>query len=220
MIPALHERDRTMLKRSWSAARAAALLLGSLTLSSAQAHHAMGGQTPATVAQGLLSGLAHPVIEVDHFLFLLGAAVVVAAARLPLPVARLALLLFAAAGLGGTLLHVRGINLPAAEIGVALTLLLAAAGLLRPRVPVLLAWGAAAAAGLLHGYAYGESIVGAEPRPLIAYLVGLALVQAVLLVGVHAAWLRLAAWRPLWQAGLRSGLALLLGLVGAWALIA
>lgn len=209
-----------MMKRSGSAPRATALLLCGLMLSSARAHHAMDGQTPATVAQGLLSGLAHPVIEVDHVLFLLGAAVAVAVARLPLRLARQALLVFAAAGLAGTLLHVHGLSLPAAEAGVALSLLVAAAALLRAQLPAAMALLGAAAAGLLHGYAYGESIVGAEPRPLVAYLLGLALVQAALLVGVHAAWWRLAAWRPVWQTGLRRGLALLLGLVGTGALLA
>lgn len=34
--------------------------------------------------------------------------------------------------------------------------------------------------GLLHGYAYSESLVGAEPTPLIAYLLGLLLVQLAL----------------------------------------
>jgi urease accessory protein len=32
----------------------------------------------------------------------------------------------------------------------------------------------------LFRYAYGESIVGAEPTPLVAYLLGLSLVQAAL----------------------------------------
>lgn len=194
-------------------------LWAAVALPAAQAHHAMDGQMPATLAQGLLSGLAHPVIELDHFLFLLGAAVAVAAARLPLQLARGALLVFAAAGLAGTVMHVRGIDLPAAEAGVALTLLLGAAALLRPQWPALPAVGLAAAAGLLHGYAYGESIVGAEPRPLAAYLLGLALVQAALLVGVHTACRHLAAWRPALLTGLRRGLALLLGLVGTWALL-
>jgi urease accessory protein len=38
----------------------------------------------------------------------------------------------------------------------------------------------ASAAGIFHGYAYGESIVGAEMTPLSAYLLGLALVQLVI----------------------------------------
>ena len=38
--------------------------------------------------------------------------------------------------------------------------------------------------GLAHGYAYGEAIVGAEPTPIFAYLIGLTAVQgAVVLAG-------------------------------------
>ena len=31
------------------------------------AHHLMGGHTPATFGEGILSGLGHPVIGLDHF---------------------------------------------------------------------------------------------------------------------------------------------------------
>ncbi len=44
-----------------------------------------------------------------------------------------------------------------------------------------------ALAGLFHGYAYGESIVGAEPSPLAAYLLGFTLLQAAIAFG--AWWL-------------------------------
>jgi urease accessory protein len=39
-------------------------------------------------------------------------------------------------------------------------------------------------AGLFHGYAYGESIFGAERTPLEAYLVGLVIVQSAIATGV------------------------------------
>ena len=35
------------------------------------AHHAMDGQMPTSFAQGLLSGLAHPVIGPDHLAFII-----------------------------------------------------------------------------------------------------------------------------------------------------
>lgn len=43
----------------------------------------------------------------------------------------------------------------------------------------------------MHGYALGESIYGAEPTPLYAYLFGLALIQsAIALAAMRAAhWL-------------------------------
>ena len=46
----------------------------------AAAHHFMDGTTPATAAEGLLSGLAHPLIGLDHLLFLMAAATLLAAA--------------------------------------------------------------------------------------------------------------------------------------------
>jgi urease accessory protein len=43
-------------------------------------------------------------------------------------------------------------------------------------------------AGLIHGYALGESIYGAERSPLVAYLIGLAVIQsAVALVAMGLA---------------------------------
>ena len=38
----------------------------------AWAHHPMGGKMSDTFAEGLLSGLGHPIIGVDHFLFIIG----------------------------------------------------------------------------------------------------------------------------------------------------
>src|SRR5258706_12280036 len=56
----------------------AGLFLASIALliDPALAHHVMGGQVPVTFRDGLLSGLAHPIIGIDHF------AAVVAVARL------------------------------------------------------------------------------------------------------------------------------------------
>jgi urease accessory protein len=40
-----------------------------------------------------------------------------------------------------------------------------------------------AVVGLIHGYALGESIYGAEPAPLYAYLLGLAVIQSAVALG-------------------------------------
>src|SRR5512143_2201835 len=37
-----------------------------LSAAPAFAHHVMGGRTPATFTEGILSGLGHPVIGLDH----------------------------------------------------------------------------------------------------------------------------------------------------------
>ena len=151
-----------------------------LMTASASAHHVIGGKMPTTFAEGFLSGLGHPVIGPDHLAFLLaiGVAVGVGGLSLVLP------LLFVVASAIGVTLHVNGVNLPGAEIVVAVSVLFAGFLIARGRALPVSLWAILfAAAGLFHGYAFGESIFGAERSPLHAYLLGLIIVQSVLTVG-------------------------------------
>ena len=151
-----------------------------LMTASASAHHVMGGKMPTTFAEGFLSGLGHPVIGPDHLAFLLaiGVAVGVGGLSLVLP------LLFVVASAIGVTLHVNGVNLPGAETVVAVSVLFAGFLIARGRALPVSLWAILfAAAGLFHGYAFGESIFGAERSPLHAYLLGLIIVQSVLTVG-------------------------------------
>lgn len=152
-----------------------------LTAAPASAHHVMGGEMPSTFTQGLLSGLGHPVIGPDHLAFLIavGIAVGVGGLNLGLPV------LFVAASAIGVGIHLSGFGLPGAELIVAASVVLVGAFLASGRALPLAAWAALfGLAGLAHGYAYGESIFGAEPTPVGAYLLGLVIVQSALSVGV------------------------------------
>lgn len=145
------------------------------------AHHMMGGRTPETFMEGLLSGLAHPVIGLDHFAFLaaIGIAVGAFGLNLLLPV------VFVAAMAIGVAVHAGGVTVPGAEILVAASVVAAGLMLARARPMPAIAWGALfALAGLFHGYALGESIYGAERAPLAAYLIGLAVVQSVVAIGI------------------------------------
>jgi len=160
------------------------------TAAPASAHHLMGGKMPSTFAEGLLSGLGHPVIGLDHLAFLLavGIAVGVGGLSLALPV------VFVAASAIGVALHVNGVDIPGAELIVAASVILAGFLLARGRALPLAAWaGLFGLAGLAHGYAYGESIFGAEPTPLWAYLIGLVAIQSALSVGVALATRRSGA---------------------------
>lgn len=177
--------------RAAGAVSAAALLLNVAATLPAHAHHMMGGRTPATFAEGLLSGLGHPVIGIDHLAFIVavGLAVGVAGLNLAMPV------VFVIASAVGVAIHVSGANLPGAEFVVAASVIVAG-GLLAAGTAArgsLVVWGALfAVAGLFHGYAYGESIFGAERTPLAAYLAGLVIVQTAIAIGVA-----LLARRPL-----------------------
>lgn len=165
------------LRRTASLALSAFLL----TVAPASAHHVMGGKMPSTFGEGLLSGLGHPVIGPDHLAFLIavGIAVGVGGLSLALPI------VFVAASSIGVALHVNGFDLPGAELIVATSVVLAGFLIARGRELPLTVWAALfGLAGLAHGYAYGESIFGAEPAPLWAYLLGLVVIQSALTVGV------------------------------------
>lgn len=150
----------------------------------ALAHHLMGGAVPQTFAQGLLSGLAHPVIGPDHLAFML--AMGVAAPFVPGGV--LVGACFVLASMIGVVVHTMSIGVPLAELLVALTVVAAGATFAfgvatRPAVWIALA----AVAGLAHGYAFGESVVGAERGVLGAYMAGLAVVTTAIVTGVSVA---------------------------------
>jgi urease accessory protein len=152
-----------------------------LVTAPASAHHIMGGNVPTTLLEGLLSGLGHPVIGPEHLGFLIAIAVVVGACGLSLALPAV----FVTAMAAGVALHVGGIGLPATEIMVALSTLLAGFLIARGRAVPGVGWAALfAIAGFFHGYAFGESIYGAETSPLGAYLVGLIVVQSALTIGV------------------------------------
>ncbi len=160
------------------------------------AHHVMGGQLPQTFGQGLLSGLGHPVIGIDHLAFVVALGITAALAGRLWALT----LAFVAGTFAGCLVHLAGVTLPVAELVIAATVLLLGAIIATNRqLPVLMLAVLFAGAGLFHGWAYGESIFGAEQTPLIAYLVGFTLVQLVVavLAGLVTRWvIAKAAARP------------------------
>jgi urease accessory protein len=157
------------------------LAFTALLCSPALAHHPMGGATPSTLTEGLLSGLGHPILGLDHLAALIAVGLVAsryASGALLLPVLWIA-------GMGlGAFAHMNSIDLPAGEILVAGSLvLIGAIGVLRPSLPLPALAAIFAAAGFAHGHALAESIIGAETAVVGAYLVGLVAIQATITVG-------------------------------------
>ena len=151
----------------------------------AAAHHPMDGAMPQTLWQGFASGIGHPVIGLDHLAFLLTAGVL--AAALPRGEAFRAMAGFLAAGMLGLTLHMAGIGYGMTEALVAASVLLAGVALLvvkRVSAPALLT--GLALAGLFHGHAFAEAVIGAEATPILAYLAGLAVIQGALMLGAMA----------------------------------
>ena len=166
------------------------------------AHHPMGGATPETFMHGLLSGIGHPVIGIDHFAFVVALGLAAAFMRnvwAP-PLA-------AVIGMGaGCLLTVGAVALPAVEPVIAVSAMLLGGMVLFGRsLPAPAAAALFAFAGLFHGAAYGEAVIGAEPTPILAYLIGLAAVQMA--IALTAAYLVRGVWKAASAAALQPRLA-------------
>ena len=141
------------------------------------AHHVMGGRMPASFGEGLLSGLGHPIIGLDHFAAVVAVGCLVAAHRAGPALA----IGFVLAMMAGVALHLYGATVPADEILVAMSVIALGAVMLRQaQMPVSAALTLFVLVGMIHGYALGESIYGAERTPLYAYLLGLAVIQSAI----------------------------------------
>ena len=177
----------------------------------AWAHHFMGGGLPETLAQGLLSGLGHPVIGLDHAAFILAAGfflALVEGGMWGIPALIVGTLI-------GAALHLAGFALPGAEFGLALSvILIGGLVMVRRGVKLSLLAGGLALTGILHGYAYAESIFGAEAAPLGAYLIGFSLIQLGIATAVLLIHRRLIATREAWARRISSALGASTGVIG------
>ncbi|MGD1712925.1 HupE/UreJ family protein [Dapis sp. BLCC M172] len=144
------------------------------TVESAMAHHPMGGITPANFWEGLLSGMGHPIIGIDHLAFVVAVGLIAAT----IPNGILILASFLATAMLGTGIHLLSIDLPLTEIAIAFSVVVFGVMLaFKQKLNTLLLIIFAGIAGIFHGYAYGEAIIGAEMTPLLAYLIGFTAIQ-------------------------------------------
>jgi urease accessory protein len=143
--------------------------------SPALAHHAMGGEIPSNFTEGLISGLAHPVIGIDHLAFVIAIGFLAALSQ---RFGMIVPLVFMFTTAIGTIIHLQSIDLPVVELIVSASVLIIGILLAKTnQTNLVLLTVIGAIAGIFHGYAYGESIVGAETLAIGAYLLGFCLIQ-------------------------------------------
>lgn len=131
--------------------------------SAAQAH------TVGTAGAGLVQGLTHPLLGLDHLLAI--AALGVWAMRNGGRAQWQAPLAFLTCLVGGAALALAGISVPSVETGIAASLLML--GLLvagAVRMPALAVIGLAGLFGLLHGHAHGLEMP--QTAPVLGYGLG------------------------------------------------
>ena len=143
-------------------------------------HHPMGGELPQNFLNGILSGIGHPIIGFDHLAFILTFGIITSyfKNKVLLP------LCFVTFSLIGTIVSVNFLVVPFSELIISLSIIVAGLTSLYEKkiniyFPIILALGG----GFFHGYAFGQSVVGIEASPLIAYLIGIALIGFVLIFG-------------------------------------
>ncbi len=139
------------------------------------AHHPNGGKIPSTFSEGFMSGLGHPVIGIDHLVFVVAIGLLAALSQ------KLGMIIpttFVVTTAVGTAIHLQNVNLPAPELVISASVLVMGIFLARKnQASLALLSVISAIAGIFHGYAYGESIVGAETTALGAYLLGFCAIQ-------------------------------------------
>ncbi len=159
------------------------------TSSAASAHHVADGAMPSSIAQAVLSGIAHPVIELDHLAFVvaigIAAALLVRGWRIGVG--------FVAAVVMGVILQAARAPLPSSEFLVATSLVIAGLSLVASRIEHPKLWiGLSALAGLIHGHALAQSIDGASSAIAVGYGLGLVIGLTLLIapIGALVQWLR------------------------------
>lgn len=149
-----------------------------LNTSPALAHHPMGGELPSNFMTGLLSGLGHPIIGIDHLAFVVALGLL---AALNNKLGMLIPLAFIITTAIGTMIHLQSVNLPLVELIISTSVFIVGILLAKANQTNLAYLTVISAiAGIFHGYAYGESIVGAETVAVEAYLLGFCLIQLII----------------------------------------
>lgn len=168
--------------------RATTLALGAILLfifaAPAIAHHAVSGLARGSFEQALLSGIGHPLLGLNHLIFVLamGAAAAFAGVLVAGSLAAIAAMLLACFLTG------LPIGLPVQEmlVGFAIVSLCVIVASQR-RLSRLLLAGLFAGFGLLYGAGFGATIVAlggdAAIEAFAGYLLGLCVTQTVLALG-------------------------------------
>ncbi|BAY13180.1 HupE/UreJ family protein [Calothrix sp. NIES-2098] len=175
----------TRLQHRHAGAIASLVLISLLSsLSGFHAHTAISNSW-----EGLLWGIADPVISLDRLVIL------VAIGLLSAGMIRGGLIAaaFVSAGVFGTVIHLFHVDLAGAEIGVATSTIAVGAMLMMSKQPNwLLLSLLGAIAGLFHGYASTGSAIETGITPLIIYVLGVTLTQCAVVMSARETYAMLA----------------------------
>lgn len=167
-----------------------AALLALLAAQPALAHHALMPGQPLNFELAFVSGVAHPMINFEHFAYVVAIGLLAAVGQgskfLPA--------WFVAGTIIGCIMAVNGFFVPYDKWLILVALVVIGGALVwgRQRLGIV-DIGAFLITGVLHGSVYAESIIGNVTTSIAGYLLGFAVIQTVVAMGaMYAAY---AIWR-------------------------
>ncbi|BAQ59676.1 nickel-binding accessory protein UreJ-HupE [Geminocystis sp. NIES-3708] len=133
---------------------------------------------PDNFYTGLMAGLAHPIIALNHLTFIIGVGLLGSLCSWGIIIA----VVFVLTSILGTFVNLMSINLPVPELIISLSVSTIGLMLAKSKLPKnFTAITLTLIAGIFHGYSYGESIIGAKNTPLFAYITGFVSIQVIVI---------------------------------------
>tara|TARA_Y100000590_G_scaffold412396_1_gene507328 strand:- start:555 stop:1184 length:630 start_codon:yes stop_codon:yes gene_type:complete len=172
------------------------------------AHHPMDGNTPLNWGDGLISGIAHPIIGLDHIVFIACLGIISSVYKKKLLPA--VIFIFSSA-LGSALIQAN-LYLPFFEYMLPVSIIFISILIIYRHIlaqyslyPLLFI------SGILHGHAYGKSIIGAESSPIIFYFLGFIIIQFIIVTVVCLIFFKLNFYFKMKNLMFASGLSMSIG---------
>ncbi len=150
------------------------ILTSSFLTNVSVAHHFIEGEVPENFLQGLISGIAHPIIGIDHLVFLIFTTLIVY--LISKKIFFISLFIFST--VLGSLLTIININLPILELSIIISILLTGVSFfIYKNISNSILLLIFIIFGIFHGNAYGKTIIEALAPIQVSYIIGLVLVQ-------------------------------------------
>ncbi|PPR79669.1 MAG: hypothetical protein CFH01_00253 [Alphaproteobacteria bacterium MarineAlpha2_Bin1] len=141
------------------------------------AHHFIEGEVPRNLLQGLISGIAHPVIGLDHLFFLIFTSLIVYFIFKK----NFFIFLFIFSTILGSFISIFNISFPLLELSIIVSILLVGFSFfIYKSIPSFVILISFIIFGILHGSAYGKTIIDASVQIQISYILGFTLIQFII----------------------------------------
>lgn len=195
----------------------AILLYAVLFLSTpSHAHHVADGRAPENFMEGMFSGLLHPMIEFDHFVFICAVALLAMASQKFL----LMIASFVGATMAGLMMRFLVPELPGIEMLIGVLAITGGCLLIFASMRKLVGVSALVlTGGLIHGYAFAESVVGASGIAQVGYSLGLLAMETVIAIGLIALIRPIAKAHTVWYKNAQGAGGIALSLFGLFSLL-